>query len=88
LEVEDMYTMDTDIGEDRVVELELVEREPKGVVLTSHWIGDGATRHRRTHREWKELKKLRWINTRLLLRTPFVLHYNAECRRVKKRVKI
>jgi hypothetical protein len=46
-----VYTMDTGIGEGRAVELELIEREPKGVVLVRHWTGDGATRHRRTHRE-------------------------------------
>jgi hypothetical protein len=35
----------------------MVEREPEGVVLVRHWIGDGAARHCRTRREWKELVK-------------------------------
>jgi hypothetical protein len=33
--------------EDRAAELEVVEREPEGVVLARHWTGDGVTRHRR-----------------------------------------
>jgi hypothetical protein len=35
----------------------VVEREPEGVILTRHWTGDGAVRHRRTRREWEELTK-------------------------------
>jgi hypothetical protein len=46
--VQDMDTVDTGMGEDRAVELEVVEREPEGAVLVRHWIGDGAVRHRRT----------------------------------------
>jgi hypothetical protein len=53
-----MDTLDTGIGEDRVVELEVVEREPDDVVLVRHWTDDGEARHRRTHREWEELAKL------------------------------
>jgi hypothetical protein len=34
------------MGEDRVAELEVVEREPEGVVLARHWTGDGVARHR------------------------------------------
>jgi hypothetical protein len=34
--VEGMDTVETGIGEDRVTKLELVEREPEGVVLTRH----------------------------------------------------
>jgi hypothetical protein len=37
--------------------LEVVEREPEGVVLVRHWTGDGAARHRQTRWEWKELVK-------------------------------
>jgi hypothetical protein len=56
-EVESMDTLDTGMREDRATELEVVEREPKGVVLISHWTDDGAARHRRTHREYEELVK-------------------------------
>jgi hypothetical protein len=49
--VEGMDTVDTDMGEDRAVEMELVKREPEGVVLVRHWSSDGTVRHRRTHRE-------------------------------------
>jgi hypothetical protein len=52
-----MDTVDTGMGEDRAAELEVVEREPEGAVLVMHWIGDGAARHRRTHREWEDLTK-------------------------------
>jgi hypothetical protein len=45
-EVEGMDTMDTDMGEDIAVELEVVERESEGVVLMRHWTDDGAVRHR------------------------------------------
>jgi hypothetical protein len=37
--------------------VEVVGREPKGMVLVRHWTGDGAARHQRTHREWEELAK-------------------------------
>jgi hypothetical protein len=56
-EVEGMDTVNTDMGEDRAAELEVVGREPEGTVLMRHWISDGAVRHRRTHREWEELAK-------------------------------
>jgi hypothetical protein len=36
----------------------VVEREPEGVVLTRHWTGDGAVRHRRTRQEWEKPVKL------------------------------
>jgi hypothetical protein len=52
-----MDTVDIGMGEEREVELEVVEREPEGVVLVRHWTGDGAARHRRTRREWEELVK-------------------------------
>jgi hypothetical protein len=57
LEVEDMDTVDTNMREDRAAELEVVEREPNGVVLARHWTGDGAARHHRTRRKWEELVK-------------------------------
>jgi hypothetical protein len=50
-------TVDTGMGEDRAVELEVIEREPEGVVLARHWTGDGAARLHRTRREWEELVK-------------------------------
>jgi hypothetical protein len=50
-EVEGMDTVDTGMGEDRVAELEVIERELEGVVLVRHWTSDGATKHRRTRRE-------------------------------------
>jgi hypothetical protein len=45
--VEDM-TMEVDV--------EIVEREHEGVVLTKDWISDGVERYRRTHRK-RELAK-------------------------------
>jgi hypothetical protein len=45
-EVEDMDTVDIGMREDRAVELEVIEREPDGVVLVMHWTGDGAARRR------------------------------------------
>jgi hypothetical protein len=59
LEVEGIDMVDNGMGEDRTAELEVVEREPEGVVLARHWTGDEAARHRRTRREWEELAKLR-----------------------------
>jgi hypothetical protein len=56
-EVEGMNTVDTGMGEDRAAELEVVEREPEGVVLVRHWTDDGAARHRQTRQEWEELVK-------------------------------
>jgi hypothetical protein len=56
-EVESMDMMDTSVGEDRVAELEVVEREPEGAVLARHWIGDRAARHHRTRWEWEEVAK-------------------------------
>jgi hypothetical protein len=35
-EVEGMDMVDTGMGEDRAAELEVVDREPEGVVLTRH----------------------------------------------------
>jgi hypothetical protein len=45
-EMEGIDREDSDIGEDMMVEMEVVEREHEGVVLVRHWIGDGAERHR------------------------------------------
>jgi hypothetical protein len=56
--VEGMDTVDNDMWEDRAVELEVVGREPDGVVLVRHWTGDRAVRHRRSRWEWEELVKL------------------------------
>jgi hypothetical protein len=50
-----MDTVDTSMEEDIVAELEVVERESKGVVLTRHWTDDGAMRHHRTRRKWEKL---------------------------------
>jgi hypothetical protein len=36
---------------DVTVEVEVVEREPDGVMLVRYWTSDGAVRHRRAHRE-------------------------------------
>jgi hypothetical protein len=47
-EVGSMDTVDTGTWEDRAGELEVVEKEPKGVMLARHWTGDGAVRHHRT----------------------------------------
>jgi hypothetical protein len=57
LKVEGIDTVNTDMGEDRAAELEVVEREPGDVVLARHWTGDGAARNRRTRREWEEVTK-------------------------------
>jgi hypothetical protein len=56
-EVEGMDTVDTSMEVDIVAELEVVERESKGVVLTRHWTDDGAMRHHRTRRKWEKLVK-------------------------------
>jgi hypothetical protein len=56
-EVQGMDREDSGMGEDMTVELEVIERENESVVLMRHWTGDGAERHRRTHREWDELVK-------------------------------
>jgi hypothetical protein len=45
-EMEGMYTVDSGMGEDRMTELEVVERESEGMVLVRHWTGDGVVRHR------------------------------------------
>jgi hypothetical protein len=34
---------DSGMGEDMTVELEVVEREPEGMVLTRHWTGEAST---------------------------------------------
>ena len=41
-EVEGMDTVDTGMGEERAAELEVVEREPEGVVLARHWTGEAS----------------------------------------------
>jgi hypothetical protein len=51
-EVDGIDTVHTGMGEDRVAELEVVERELEGIVLAKHWTNDGAVRQRRTHWEW------------------------------------
>jgi hypothetical protein len=56
-EVEGMDVVNTGMGEDRAAELEVVKREPEGVVLARHWTGDEAARHHRTRREWEKLVK-------------------------------
>jgi hypothetical protein len=45
-EVEVMDIVDSGLGEDKTTELEVVERDFKGVVLARHWTSDGASRHR------------------------------------------
>jgi hypothetical protein len=55
--VEGMNREDSCMEEDMTVEMEVVGREPEGVVLVRHWIGDETVRHRRTCREWKKLAK-------------------------------
>jgi hypothetical protein len=50
-ELEGIDMVDTSMGEDIAAELEVVKREPEGVVLTRHWIDDGAVRHHRTRLE-------------------------------------
>jgi hypothetical protein len=52
-----MDTVDTGMREDRSPKLEVVQREPDGVVLMRHWTDNGSTRHHRTRREWEELAK-------------------------------
>jgi hypothetical protein len=42
LEVDVIDTMDIGMGEDRAGELEMVEREPKDVVLMRHWTGEAS----------------------------------------------
>jgi hypothetical protein len=45
LEVKGMDMLDTDMG-DEATRLEVVEREPDGVVLVRHWTSNRAVRHR------------------------------------------
>jgi hypothetical protein len=68
-EVEGMYTVNTGMREDRAAELDVIEREPKGVVLVRHCIDDGAARHRRSRREWEELVKSGCSEDRLTFTT-------------------
>jgi hypothetical protein len=56
-EVEGMNMEDIVMVEDMTAEVEVVEREYEGVMLTRHWISDGAERHRQTHQEWEKLTK-------------------------------
>jgi hypothetical protein len=56
-EVDGIDRVDSEIGEDMMVEVEVVEREHNDVMLTRHWTGDGAERNQRAHREWEELVK-------------------------------
>jgi hypothetical protein len=55
LEVEGMDKEDSGMGQDMMVDLEVAETKPEGMVLVRHWTDDGAVRHRQAHREWKEL---------------------------------
>jgi hypothetical protein len=41
-EVEGMDTVDTAMGEDRAAALEVVEREPEGMVLARHWTDEAS----------------------------------------------
>jgi hypothetical protein len=66
LEVESMDTVNTGMGEDRVAELNVIGREPEGVVLARHCIDDGAARHRQSRREWEELVKSGCSEDRLM----------------------
>jgi hypothetical protein len=45
-DVEGIDSEDTDIEEDMTIEVEVVEKEHNGMVLTTHWTGDGAEMHR------------------------------------------
>jgi hypothetical protein len=45
LEVKGMDMLHTDMG-DEATRLEVVEREPDGVVLVRHWTSNRAVRHR------------------------------------------
>jgi hypothetical protein len=56
-EVEGMDREDSGMRENMTVEVEVVGREPDGMVLVRHWTGDGVTRHRQTRQEWEELVK-------------------------------
>jgi hypothetical protein len=40
--VEGINMVDTGLGEDRAAELEVVEREPEGVVLARHWTSEAS----------------------------------------------
>jgi hypothetical protein len=41
--VEGMDTMDIGMREDKAAELEVVEREPEGVMLARHWTGEASS---------------------------------------------
>jgi hypothetical protein len=45
-EVEVIDRDDTGMGEDMMVEVEVVEREHEGMVFAMHWTGDGAEMYR------------------------------------------
>jgi hypothetical protein len=44
--VEGMDRDDSDMGEDMMVEVEVVEREHENIVLARHWTTNGPKRHR------------------------------------------
>jgi hypothetical protein len=56
--VKDVDREDSDMGEDMMIEVELVEREHESKVLVRYWTGDRAERHRQARQEWDELVKL------------------------------
>jgi hypothetical protein len=58
MNMEGMDMEGMDMVEDMTAEMdmEVVEREHKSVMLAKHWIDDGAERHRRTHQKWELAK--------------------------------
>jgi hypothetical protein len=58
------------------VDMEVVEKEHKGVVLVKHWIGDGADMHQRTHQKWELVKSdVEKVTPRLQVQSLIVQHY-------------
>jgi hypothetical protein len=89
-EVEGMDTVDTDMGEDRAVKL----RWLKESLRVWCWWGTGPAMEQWCITELIESGRSLWnrgvqkINPRLQLRTPIIVRYDIEYRRVKKRVKM
>jgi hypothetical protein len=89
-EVEGMDTVDTGMGEDRTVELKVVEER----LRVWCWRGTRPAMEQRDIAELvgsgRSLRKrgVQKINLHLQLRTPVVVRHDVECRRVKTTVKI
>jgi hypothetical protein len=78
-EMDGMNMEDIDMVKDMMMNVEVVEREYEGMVLASHWICDGAERHRWTHRKWKEFTKSECSEGHITFASPNS-NYSTLCR--------